>query len=178
MSITAASQRSLPKIIRERILFSFFFFLFSFLLSFVSFYFDPMRNNKFTTLYSSRLWIYFGFSSSSMYLIISFFFFFPFDKRAGALLGAQGSLVLVFAPCWGPAFAVVVMGPGRAGIIITIEREDIEPRWGVTLSSLLSPLSLSPHGQFPLVPTTEHKRREKPKEINMNLLCQFPVQID
>jgi hypothetical protein len=60
--------------------------------------------------------MYFGF-----FLIISFFFFFFLlikKRRRGALLGARQGLdsrLLIFAPCWGPAFAVVVMGPGQSG---------------------------------------------------------------
>jgi hypothetical protein len=45
-------------------------------------------------------------------------------------------------------------GRARAGIIITIERERIEPGGG-------SHSLLSPHGQFPFVPNGAQTQREK-----------------
>lgn len=78
------TQRSLPKIIREKKS----FFSSSSFLSFVSFYFDPMRNNKFTTLYSSRLCECISVSSSSF--PSSFSFSFWSKKEEEAHCWAQG----------------------------------------------------------------------------------------
>jgi hypothetical protein len=127
-----------------------------------------MRNNKFKQQSSLKnLFLFLPCTTVHLSSCFSIFFFKWRDffkerkrkkerkeerkKERDALLGwLTGS----FAPCWGPP---LVMGPG---IIITIEKKR-NPVGGHTPR----------HGQFPL---NEANR----KNINMNLLCQFPVQID
>ena len=159
MSIRAQRIRSFQRYLQIFFKFFFYFLILSrfissilgrlYHFSFVSFYFDPMKNNKFTTVVSESILV------SSLYYpsLISFFLFFPSfffllffkwriflkEREREALAGLAG-LVGSFAPCWGPP---LVMGPG---IIITIEKKR-NPVGGHTPR----------HGQFP--------QRSKQKKI-------------
>lgn len=107
------TQRSLPKIIREKK--SFFSSSSSFYHScrFILIRWETTSLQHYIAVVSVNV---FRFLPHHFLLL----FLFPFDqkkkkRRTAGRAGLRLSRLLIFAPCWGPAFAVVVMGPGKSG---------------------------------------------------------------